>query len=83
MHTLADKFKTPDGQIDFVAVQQRWSELQEIFLKEQYTEAEYPELCAEAVELTRILRRTNTGPSKAKTSRSKRTSTAASINLLD
>lgn len=62
----AERFKLPDGQIDMLAVQSRWRDLQAVFNGNSYSEEEYPTLCAEAVELTRILRKTNTGPAKAK-----------------
>jgi len=57
---------------DPLAVQQRWNELLHIAKERELTAEE----TAEAVQCTRVLRRTHTGPAKAKTSTARATKSA-------
>lgn len=60
---IEDRFRTPDGGVDTIAVQTHLQQLQS-----RAAELTLDEL-REAIQLTRVLRRTNTttGPAKRKT----------------
>lgn len=70
---VAPDIKIPD---DPLAQSARWKEIQVIAMERPLTQLETQEMVA----LTRALRRTNTGPAKAKTSKSKASKPVASLD---